>query len=147
MLEGAYLTLRPSFEVRDAIYAYRTDIYWDGGKLAFAESERLDSANTQTGLVSVPIPSGHIYLTTNAQGQMRLAVLGRQLRSGAMFGLLTTLRTVSDAVLEPVAAPLAMVPFSAGMVFGRIAPGDAPYAEYKKQLARVVEGGFARFAI
>ena len=93
VLEGGYLTLRPSFEVKDAIYAYRTDLYWDGGKLAFAESERLDAANAQTGVVSVPIPSGHIYLSTNAQGQMRLAMLGRQLRTGEMYGLLTTLRS------------------------------------------------------
>jgi transcriptional regulator with XRE-family HTH domain len=91
VLEGAYLTLRPSFEVEGAIYAYRTDLTWDGGKLVFAESERLDATNAQAGMVSVPIPSGHIYLSTNASGQMRLAMLGRQLRTGEMYGLLTTL--------------------------------------------------------
>jgi hypothetical protein len=77
---------------------YRTDPVWDGARLAFRESERLDRDNAQAGLVSVPIPSGHIYLSTNASGQMRLAVLGRQLRSGEMYGLLTT--------LFPVRAPI-----------------------------------------
>ena len=28
-LEGAYITLRPSFGDNDAIYAYRTEIVWD----------------------------------------------------------------------------------------------------------------------
>ena len=147
VLEGGYLTLRPSFEVKDAIYAYRTDLYWDGGKLAFAESERLDAANAQAGVVSVPIPSGHIYLSTNAQGQMRLAVLGRQLRSGEMYGLLTTLRTASGAHLEPVAAPLALIPLFADAVFGRITPEHASYPGYRRHLASVMENGFARFAV
>ena len=69
----------------------------ESGKLVFAESERLDAANAQAGVVSVPIPSGHIYLTTNARGQMRLAMLGRQLRTGEMYGLLTTLFSGSGA--------------------------------------------------
>lgn len=146
VLEGAYLTLRPSFDVQGAIYAYRTDIYWDGGKLAFAESERLDAANAQSGVVSVPIPSGHIYLSTNALGQMRLAILGRQLRTGEMYGLLNTLRT-SGAHLEPVAAPLAMIPMPADAQFGRIAPGEGPHAAYRRHLDRVTESGFARFAV
>jgi transcriptional regulator with XRE-family HTH domain len=146
VLEGGYLTLRPSFEVKDAIYAYRTDLYWDGGKLAFAESERLDAANAQAGVVSVPIPSGHIYLSTNAQGQMRLAMLGRQLRTGEMYGLLTTLRAASGAHLEPVAAPLALIPLAAGAVFGRITPEHSSYPGYRRHLASVMENGFARFA-
>ena len=147
VLEGGYLTLRPSFEVKDAIYAYRTDIYWDGGKLAFAESERLDAANAQAGVVSVPIPSGHIYLSTNAQGQMRLAVLGRQLRTGEMYGLLITLRTGSGAHLAPVAAPLALIPLLPEPVFGRITPEHASHADYRRHLARVIESGFAKFAL
>jgi transcriptional regulator with XRE-family HTH domain len=147
MLEGGYLTLRPSFEVKGAIYAYRTDITWDGGKLVFAESERLDSANAQAGSVSVPIPSGHIYLSTNAFGQMRLAVLGRQLRTGEMYGLLTTLRTASGAHLEPVSAPLAMIPLKPSHAFGRITADHPSHTVYKHHLDWVVENGFARFAV
>jgi len=149
MLEGAYLTLRPSFEVAGAIYAYRTDLRWDGGKLVFAESERLDAVNAQAGAVSVPIPSGHVYLCTNAEGQMRLAVLGRQLRSGAMYGLLVTLFSGSGAYLQPVAAPLALVPLASlsppsSDLFGRIAPDHPRHGDYQRHLARVVENGFAR---
>ena len=36
-LEGDYLTLRPSFEVPDTIYAYRIEIFWDASHLAFRE--------------------------------------------------------------------------------------------------------------
>src|SRR5580700_4887909 len=70
-IEGAYLTLRPSFGDKDAIYAYRTEIAWEeaASRLTFKESERLDAAFTQQGLVSVPAPSGHIYLVTNVHGQ------------------------------------------------------------------------------
>ncbi len=69
-IEGAYLTLRPSFGDKGGIYAYRTEIFWDeaGSYLAFRESERLDAAFTQYGSVSVPNQSGHIYLVTNASG-------------------------------------------------------------------------------
>jgi transcriptional regulator with XRE-family HTH domain len=147
MLEGRYLTLRPSFEVAGAIYAYRTDISWDGGKLVFAEAERLDMANAQKGLVSVPIPSGHIYLLTNEEGQMRMAVLGRQLRTGAMYGLLTTLLAGSGPQLQPVATPLVLLPLGEGMAFGRILESDAPYGPYRQHLVRVLEGGFARFPL
>ncbi|HEX4273603.1 MAG TPA: helix-turn-helix transcriptional regulator [Rhizomicrobium sp.] len=145
VLEGCYLTLRPSFEVAGAIYAYRTDISWDGGKLVFAEAERLDMANAQKGLVSVPIPSGHIYLFTNAEGQMRMAVLGRQLRTGAMYGLLTTLHAGSGPHLQPVATPLALLPLSEGMTFGRILDGERLHGEYRQHLARALDGGFVRF--
>lgn len=145
VLEGRYLTLRPSFEVAGAIYAYRTDIAWDGGKLAFSEAERLDMDNAQKGVLSVPIPSGHIYLLTNEEGQIRMAVLGRQLRTGAMYGLLTTLLAGSGPQLQPVATPLALLPMADGMAYGRILPGEACYESYHRHLARVVEGGFARF--
>jgi transcriptional regulator with XRE-family HTH domain len=147
MLEGAYLTLRPSFEVAGAVYAYRTDLAWDGAKLVFAESERLDAENAQMGVVSVPIPSGHIYLSTNASGQMRLAVLGRQLRSGEMYGLLTTLFSGSGAHLQPVAAPLALIPLKGEALFGRVLPGQPRHDDYQRHLARVIESGFARLVI
>jgi len=147
VLEGRYLTLRPSFEVAGAIYAYRTDIFWDGGRLVFAEAERLDMANAQKGQVSVPIPSGHIYFLTNEEGQMRMAVLGRQLRTGAMYGLLTTLHAGSGPHLQPVATPMALLPLGEDMVFGRILEGDAPYREYHQHLSRVLDGGFARFPL
>src|SRR5450631_1576434 len=44
-IEGNYLTLRPSFSDKDAIYAYRTQIVWDDAlsSLTFRESERLDA--------------------------------------------------------------------------------------------------------
>jgi transcriptional regulator with XRE-family HTH domain len=149
VLEGSYLTLRPSFEVKDAVYAYRTDISWDAedGKLVFAETERLDAANAQKGIVSVPMPSGHIYLSTNELGQMRLAILGRQLRTGEMYGLLTTLLSGSGPHLQPVAAPLALIPLSADAAFGRIAAGHPAYAGYVQHLTRVLESGFARFPV
>ena len=50
-LEGNYLTLRPSFGDRNAIFAYYTEIAWDQAAscLGFRESERLDAAYGQFG--------------------------------------------------------------------------------------------------
>src|ERR1041385_2138015 len=93
-IEGGYLTLRPSFGDRDAIYAYRTEIAWDEAQssLVFRESERIDAAFTHHGEVSVPNQSGHIYLVTNRHGQYRLIILTRPTISGEMHGILTTLQ-------------------------------------------------------
>ena len=87
-LEGTYITLRPSFGDKDAIYAYRTEIAWDAAasSLVFREGERLDAAYTQFGEVAVPNQSGFIYLVTNRHGQHRLitvsrpTILGRDVR-------------------------------------------------------------------
>ncbi len=73
-IEGNYVTLRPSFSDKGAVYAYRTEIRWDAdsSRLVFREGERLDMAFAQFGEVAVPNQSGHIYLVTNNNGQHRL---------------------------------------------------------------------------
>jgi transcriptional regulator with XRE-family HTH domain len=148
-IEGAYLTLRPSFGDPDAIYAYRTEISWDetSSRLTFNESERLDAAFTQHGLVSVPAPSGHIYLVTNVHGQYRLIIVARPTIAGDMFGILTTLQVGRGAQLTPVAAPIALIPLDGlkEVHFGRIGPGDSLHAMYRKYLKRTVEEPFALF--
>src|SRR5205814_2214685 len=55
-IEGTYVTVRPSFGDKDAIFAYRTEIAWDpaASSLVFNESERQDAAFTQFGEVAVP---------------------------------------------------------------------------------------------
>src|SRR5262249_46850759 len=92
-LEGDYLTVRPSFGEKEAIYAYRTLIAWDAAAscLLFRESERIDAAFSQYGEVSVPNQSGHIYLVTNRHGQYRLITLSRPTIAGEMYGIITTL--------------------------------------------------------
>ena len=148
-IEGAYLTLRPSFGDKDAIYAYRTEIAWEeaASRLTFKESERLDAAFTQQGLVSVPAPSGHIYLVTNVHGQYRLIIVTRPTISGEMYGILTTLQAGRGAQLTPVAAPIALIPLG-GMKevhFGRVGPADSCFAMYQRYLKRTVEEPFALF--
>ena len=147
-LEGAYLTLRPSFEKAGAVYGYRTELYWDGEVpcLAFRESERQDSAFTQQGRVSLPQQSGHIYLTTNNQGQFRLITLRRPTISGELYGLLNTLQSGAGGHLLPVAAPVALIPLrlQPDARFGRVLPGDNDYAFYKAKLDRIVDEGFVR---
>jgi transcriptional regulator with XRE-family HTH domain len=147
-LEGAYVTLRPSFEKAGAVYAYSTEIYWDDEVpcLAFRESERQDSAFTQAGRVSLPHQSGHIYLTTNNQGQFRLITLSRPTISGELYGLLNTLQSEAGGHLRPVAAPLALIPLrlQPAAQFGRIMPGEASYEGYKARLDRIVGEGFMR---
>src|SRR5258708_30076010 len=78
-IEGAYVTVRPSFGDQEAIYAYRTEIAWDdaASSLLFREGERLAAVYSQYGEVAVPNESGFIYLVTNRNGQHRLITLSR----------------------------------------------------------------------
>jgi transcriptional regulator with XRE-family HTH domain len=148
-IEGRYLTVRPSFGDKDAIYAYQTEIIWDEQRssLIFRESQRLDSEFTHHGDVSVPNQSGHIYLVTNSNGQYRLIILTRPTRTGQMHGILTTLQAGRGAQLTPVAAPIALIPADAvnGIEFGRISAGHHCYEPYRKALRRTIEEPFALF--
>ncbi len=146
-LEGSYLTLRPSFSVAKAIYAYRTEISWDQtlSHLIFQESERLDTAYKQDGAVSVPHQSGYIYLVTNKHGQHRMATLSRPMIGGEMFGLLATLQSGKGATLMPIAVPIVLAPvtsLSDGARFGLIKAEDADYAAYEKLLRRCINEPF-----
>jgi transcriptional regulator with XRE-family HTH domain len=146
-IEGAYLTLRPSFGEPSAVYAYRTEIAWDEtiSSLGFRESERMDHAFTQWGQVSIPHQSGHIYLVTNRHGQFRLVVVSRPLINGEMLGILTTLQAGRGAQLTPVSTPIALIPIkdATKVFFGRIAKGHPAYAGYHAALRRAVEEPFA----
>jgi transcriptional regulator with XRE-family HTH domain len=147
-LEGNYLTLRPSFEIKGAIYAYRTEIVWDADAacLIFREAERLDAPFAQKGVVSLPNKSGHIYLHTNEDGQMRLAILTRPLIGGEIYGVLATLVSGSGTQLSPAAAPIALIPMAVGAKpeLGRIAEKTASYAAYRKHLDRALAPDFVR---
>ncbi|MNQ48405.1 helix-turn-helix protein [compost metagenome] len=148
-LEGRYLTLRPSFGTPDDIFAYVTIIQWDAeqGCLVFSEAERLDSSFSQSGKVSLPHLSGHIYLVTNVEGQYRLAVLGRPTIQGALYGILTTLMVGHGSQLIPAAAPFVMLRLKAEteLAFGRIEANHPDYARYRAELDLVTSDGFAHF--
>jgi transcriptional regulator with XRE-family HTH domain len=148
-IEGNYLTLRPSFGEKDAIYAYRTEIVWneESSNLVFLESERVDAAFTQKGVVSVPNQSGHIYLITNVHGQYRLVIVARPTITGEMYGILTTLQVGRGAQLTPVAAPIAFIPIPGlkDVRFGRVGPEHSCYATYREHLKRTVDEPFALF--
>lgn len=147
-LEGQYLTLRPSFDHADAVYAYQTEIYWDANAacLAFRESARQDAAFTQSGQVSLPHQSGHVYLVTNEQGQMRLITLGRPAITGEMYGLLSTLTVGRGGLLTPAAAPIALLPLRGDRQprYGVIRPGDEGFDAAREALGRVLGEAFAR---
>ncbi len=148
-IEGVYVTVRPSFGDKDAIFAYRTEIAWDdtASSLLFHESEREDAAFTQFGEVAVPNQSGHIYLVTNRHGQHRLITVARPTITGEMYGILTTLLAGRGSLLTPIAAPIAYLPVK--MVpeptFGRISPNDVNFAVYRQHLRRTTEEPFAMF--
>ena len=152
-IEGAYLTLRPSFGEPGAIYAYRTEIGWDDATsiLRFRESDRLDAAFTQFGQVSMPNQSGHIYLVTNRHGQYRLIVASRPTITGEMYGILTTLQAGRGSQLTPVSTPIALVPLKPQgpaaalkeIAFGRIGRGHACHGTYGQILRRVMDEHFA----
>jgi transcriptional regulator with XRE-family HTH domain len=147
-IEGTYVTVRPSFGDKNAIYAYRTDIAWDdaASSLLFREGERLDAAYSQYGEVAVPNQSGFIYLVTNRHGQHRLITVSRPTR-GEMYGIITTLLAGPGSQLTPIAAPIAFLPIGnfAKPTLGRIAPEDANYAVYREHLRRTLAEPFALF--
>ena len=148
-IEGTYVTVRPSFGDKDAIFAYRTEIAWDeaASSLVFHESERQDAAFTQFGEVAVPNQSGHIYLVTNRHGQHRLITVARLAISGEMYGIITTLLAGRGSQLTPIAAPIAYLPVKmvASPSFGRISSDDANYAVYRRHLRRTTDEPFALF--
>jgi transcriptional regulator with XRE-family HTH domain len=148
-IEGTYVTVRPSFGDKDAIFAYRTEIAWDNAasSLAFHESERQDAAFTQFGEVAVPNQSGHIYLVTNRHGQHRLITVARPTISGEMYGIITTLLAGRGSLLTPIAAPIAYLPIKmiASPTFGRISSDDPNYALYRQHLRRTTDDSFALF--
>ncbi|WP_454622457.1 helix-turn-helix transcriptional regulator [Bradyrhizobium cenepequi] len=148
-IEGTYLTVRPSFGAKDAVYAYRTEIAWDDAvsSLIFREGERLDAAYTQFGEVAVPNQSGFIYLVTNRHGQHRLITVSRPRNTGEMYGIITTLLAGRGSLLTPIAAPIAFVPIKniANPSVGRVSPDDENYALYREHLRRTVDEPFAIF--
>lgn len=148
-IEGTYVTIRPSFGSKDAIYAYRTEIAWDAAAccLAFREGERLDVAFTQFGEVAVPHQSGHIYLVTNRSGQHRLVTISRPTITGEMYGIITTLLAGRGSLLTPISAPIALLPNKAfpNAALGRIGPGEPNYAVFREHLRRVISEPFALF--
>jgi len=148
-LEGTYITIRPSFGDREAVFAYRTEIAWDANasSLVFRESDRQDAAYSQFGEVAVPNQSGHIYLVTNRHGQHRLITLARPAISGEMYGILTTLLAGRGSLLTPIAASIAYLPVKmiATPTFGRISASDPNYAVYRAHLKRTVDEPFAMF--
>jgi transcriptional regulator with XRE-family HTH domain len=149
-LEGDYLTLRPSFDVKEAVYAYRTHISWsaDAHCLRFQESERLDSPFSQKGVISIPNKSGQIYLHTSDEGQFRLAILGRPLIGGEMYGILTTLRASRGGQLQPVSTPFVLLPLTRDICqFGRIMPADPLYKLFRGHLNRVVDDDHVRLIL
>lgn len=148
-IEGSYLTLRPSFGTADSVYAYVTRIDWDeaANHLRFSESERVDRQFAQTGHVSMPNLSGHIYLVTNDAGQYRLTMLGRATREGRLFGILSTLQVGSGSQLVPIACPIALVPMAQlpEARTGLIDAGSDAHDAYRSILDAAVGQDFARF--
>jgi transcriptional regulator with XRE-family HTH domain len=148
-LEGMYITVRPSFGDKEAIYAYRTEIAWDAAasSLLFREGERMDAAYTQFGEVAVPNQSGHIYLVTNRSGQHRMIIVSRPTITGEMYGIITTLLAGRGSLLTPIAAPIAFLPVARvpSPTLGRIAPNEVNYALYREHLRRTTDEPFALF--
>lgn len=149
-LEGTYLTLRPSFSERGAIFAYLTSIAWDdsGGHLVFSEASRTDSQYEQKGFVSFPNISGAIYLVTISEGQYRLALLNRP-TGRWLSGILLTLASGEGAQLIPAAVPMALLPMSLGehRTVGVVRSGDESFEEYHACVERVAREGYARFPV
>jgi len=146
-IEGTYITVRPSFGEKGAIYAYRTVITWDeaASLLAFREGERQDADYTQFGEVAVPNESGFVYLVTNRHGQHRVITVSRPRNSGEMYGIITTLLAGRGSVLTPIAAPIALLPIKnvPNPSLGRVSSDDPNHKLYSEHLRRTVDEPFA----
>jgi transcriptional regulator with XRE-family HTH domain len=150
-LEAEYLTLRPSFDAPGSVYAYRTTIEWDEehSHLRFIEAARLDAAFSQSGFVSLPHLSGHIYLVTESSGQYRMVILGRPSAAagGALCGILSSLVSGAGSQLIPAAAPITLIP-TRGLdepQLGLVHPGMPAYEDYRQRVDQIATKGFARF--
>ena len=148
-LEGSFLTIRPSFGERGAVYAYRTDISWDAATstLVFRETERTDKDYAQFGSVAVPHQSGHIYLITNRHGQHRMIVVAKPTIQNELHGILTTLQSGRGAHLSPVSTPivLKLLKKDQRTVYGRIYAGHVAHAAYSALLRKTLADNFAAF--
>ena len=148
-IEGTYVTVRPSFGDTQAIYSYRTEIFWDdvASSLMFRESERQDRDFTQFGEVALPNQSGFVYLVTNRHGQHRLITVSRPTITGEMYGIITTLLAGRGSLLTPIAAPIAFLPLRtiASPTLGRVTVSDPNYEMYRAHLRKTIEEPFALF--
>jgi transcriptional regulator with XRE-family HTH domain len=148
-IEGTYVTVRPSFGDKEAVYAYRTEISWDdaASSLVFRESERQDKDFTQFGEVALPNQSGFVYLVTNRHGQHRLITVSRPTITGEMYGIITTLLAGRGSLLTPIAAPIALLPLKAiaNPTLGRVTAADPNYEIYRAHLRKTIEEPFALF--
>ena len=110
-LEDVYITLRPSFGDKDAIFAYRTEIVWESkvSSLVFREGDRTDAAYEHTGEVAVPHQSGFIYLVIIKHGQHRVITVSRPTVAARCTEYLDASRRPRFAA-TPIAAPIAYVP-------------------------------------
>lgn len=148
-IEGQYLTLRPSFKEPGNLFSYALNIRWDAaaGYLIFAEAQRTDAKFEQSGAVSMPNLSGHIYLVTNDDGQHRMMVLGRPTIDGILYGILTTLQVGHGSQLVPVSCPVALIKWADAPdpMIGSISATCPQFEEYRRILSAAEGGDYVRF--
>ncbi len=148
-VEGRYLVIRPSFSVPEDVFVYEIEISWnsEAGYLIFSESQRVDANFQQSGRVSMPALSGHIYLVTNDGGQYRTMVLGRPDIEGRLFGILTSLQVGHGSQLVPVSCPVALARRDKfpDISMGQIKPDMPHHAEYRAIIDAATQRDFARF--
>jgi transcriptional regulator with XRE-family HTH domain len=148
-LEGRYLAIRPSFNTPNDIFTYLIDIAWadEAGHLDFAELKRDGAMFEQTGHVSLPNLSGHIYLVTNESGQHRLMILSRPTVDGSLYGTLSTLKVGHGSQLVPACCAIALVRYDSleKPVVGLIAKDTTRHGTYRDILKSVAEMEYASF--
>lgn len=144
---GSYLTLRPSFSMRDGVMAYRTDIVWDDEwpSLLFQERDRPDKPFLHRGRVYIPTSSSYIHLVSLTKGAMRSVMVSQLGPAGHMRGLITTLHK-QRAAFVPVSAPIAYMMRNdfAGLELGEIPAPRAAALGYRQVIDEVMDHGYAR---
>ena len=147
-IEGVYLTLRPSFGDKDAIYAYRTEILWDDGCsiLIFRESERSTPPSRNTARVGAEPVRPHLSRdqpprAISADHRGAADHQRRDARHPHHAAGRPRLAAHAGRRADRVRAGARMSPTA----FGRIASGHPCYERYRNYLKRTVEEPFALF--
>ena len=147
-IEGRYLTVRPSFGDRDAIYAYRTEISWERLLLPDLSGGGAGRPGLHAGRARVGAEPVGAHLSRHQQvravpAHHRLAADNQRRNARHPDDTARGARSAAHPDRDAdCPRAVATVP---GAEFGRIPPGHRWHERYRQVLRRTVEEPFAMF--
>ncbi|MEL7544527.1 MAG: helix-turn-helix transcriptional regulator [Pseudomonadota bacterium] len=116
--EQEYVCLRPSFAVdgdaSDNVTVYPLSIYWDGERGALMFRDR-NAGYEQSGVITVPTGTQFLHFVTLDRGSARLMTAYHMPENDPVIrGMVMTFANPRGRQLQPVAAPIVMLPIAGG---------------------------------